>query len=72
MVNSADPDLLFANFGDVDRIGHADITGTTVQAARTAALASADLQVGRLVDHLVATGRWSTSVLVVLADHSMD
>lgn len=72
MVNSADPDLLFANFGDVDRIGHTDVTGTTVRAARTAALASADVQIGRLLDHLVATGRWAGSTVIVLADHSMD
>ncbi|HEX8497759.1 MAG TPA: alkaline phosphatase family protein [Actinomycetales bacterium] len=72
MVTSADPDLVFASFGDVDRIGHSDLTGTTVRAARTAALASADAQVGRLLDHLVATGRWAGSTVIVLADHSMD
>lgn len=72
MVDSADPDLVFASFGDVDRIGHSDITGTTLRAARTAALASADLQVGRLLDHLVSTGRWAGSTVIVLADHSMD
>ena len=72
MVEGADPDLIFASFGDVDRIGHSDVTGTTVRAARTAALASADLQVGRVLDHLVATGRWAGSTVIVLADHSMD
>ncbi|KGJ77558.1 phosphodiesterase [Cryobacterium roopkundense] len=72
MVDSADPDLVFTNLGDVDRVGHSDVTGTTLRAARTAALASADHQVGRFVDHLVATDRWSSSVLIVLADHSMD
>lgn len=72
MVDAADPDLVFANFGDIDRIGHADVSGTTLKVARTAALASTDTQVGRFVDHLKATGRWETSVLVVLADHSMD
>ncbi|MDA3629207.1 alkaline phosphatase family protein [Saccharopolyspora sp. WRP15-2] len=72
MVDSADPDFAFANFGDVDRMGHADLTGTTLRAARTAALASADAQVGRFVDHLVDTGRWSSSVLLICADHSMD
>nr|WP_130179126.1 alkaline phosphatase family protein [Cryobacterium sp. SO1] len=72
MVDSADPDLVFTNLGDVDRVGHSDVTGTTLRAARTAALASTDHQVGRFVDHLVATDRWSSSVLIVLADHSMD
>lgn len=72
MVDAVDPDLVFANFGDVDRIGHADVSGTTLQVARTAALASTDRQIGRFVDHLKATGRWETSILVVLADHSMD
>ncbi|RKT84705.1 Predicted pyrophosphatase or phosphodiesterase, AlkP superfamily [Saccharopolyspora antimicrobica] len=72
MVDSSDPDLVFANFGDVDRLGHADLTGTTLRAARAAALASADAQVGRFVDHLVRTDRWSSSVLLICADHSMD
>lgn len=72
MVDSADPDLVFANFGDVDRVGHTDLTGTTLRAARAAALASADAQVGRFVDHLRGTRRWESSVLLVVADHSMD
>ncbi|PXY28624.1 alkaline phosphatase family protein [Prauserella flavalba] len=72
MVGESDPDLVFANFGDVDRVGHADLTGTTLRAARTAALWSADLQVGRFVTELKGSGRWLSSVLVVLADHSMD
>lgn len=72
MVDGADPDLVFVNLGDVDRIGHSDLSGTTVQAARTAALASTDLQVGRFVDHLVSTGKWESSIVMVLADHSMD
>jgi hypothetical protein len=72
MVDTHDPDLVFVNLGDIDRVGHSDLSGTTLRAARTAALASTDLQVGRFVDHLRATGRWERSVLVVLADHSMD
>ncbi|MFZ5869785.1 MAG: alkaline phosphatase family protein [Actinomycetota bacterium] len=72
MVDAADPDLVFTNLGDIDRFGHSDLSGTTLRAARQAALADTDRQVGRFVDHLVATGRWSSSVLVVLADHSMD
>ena len=72
MVDEADPDLVFANLGDIDRVGHSDFTGTSLQTARTLALASTDLQVGRFVDHLRGTGRWEHSVVLVLADHSMD
>ena len=73
MVDSVDPDLVFTNLGDIDRVGHSDLTGsTTLEVARTAALASTDQQVGRFVQHLKDTGRWETSVLVALADHSMD
>jgi hypothetical protein len=73
MVDAHDPALVLVNLGDVDRIGHADVTGgVSVQAARSAALASADLQVGRFIDHLQATGRWETAVVLLLADHSMD
>jgi arylsulfatase A-like enzyme len=72
MVDTADPDLVFANLGDIDRVGHSDLTGTSLRTARTVALASTDLQVGRFVDHLHRTGRWERSVLLVLADHSMD
>lgn len=72
MVMGPDPDLVFCNLGDVDRMGHADLTGTTVAAARALALASTDAQVGRFVRLLQDSGRWSSSVLMVLADHSMD
>ena len=72
MIDSVDPNFIFVNLGDCDRVGHADLTGTTVQAERRAALASADQQVGRLITHLRETGRWANSVLMVLADHSMD
>jgi len=73
MVDAHDPALVLVNLGDVDRVGHSDETGgLSVAAARKAALASTDLQVGRFLDHLRATGRWSSSVVMVLADHSMD
>lgn len=73
MVDGVDPDFVFTNLGDVDRVGHADLTGsTTLALARQVALASADLQVGRFVAHLEDTRRWANSVVVVLADHSMD
>lgn len=72
MVERFDPDLVFVNLGDCDRVGHADLSGTTLRAARRVALAGADTQVGRFVDMLKDTGRWATSVVIVLADHSMD
>ena len=72
MVAGFDPNLVFVNLGDCDRVGHSDLTGSTLQAARRAALLSADTQVGRFVDMLKSTGRWKNSVLIVLADHSMD
>ncbi len=72
MVEELDPNLVFVNLGDCDRFGHSDLTGTTLKAARQAALADVDTQVGRFVDMLKSSGRWSKSVVVVLADHSMD
>lgn len=72
MVDQLDPNLVFVNLGDVDRMGHSDFTGTDLKAARRAALVDTDLQVGRFVDMLKSSGRWEHSVVIVLADHSMD
>ncbi|MFC4782904.1 alkaline phosphatase family protein [Nocardioides sp. MAHUQ-72] len=72
MVDELDPDFMFVILGDVDRFGHADLTGTTLRLQRRVALADTDRQVGRFVDMLRATGRWRHSMLLVLADHSMD
>ncbi|GAA5128510.1 alkaline phosphatase family protein [Haloechinothrix salitolerans] len=72
MIDEADPDLLFCNLGDCDRVGHADLTGTTLALARTAAVRTSDDRLGAIVSHLKDTGRWQHSVLFVLADHSMD
>jgi hypothetical protein len=72
MIDQFDPSMMFVNLGDVDRVGHADITGTTLKAARNAALASTNLQIGRFVDKLKSTGKWDSSMVIVLADHSMD
>ena len=50
---------MFVNLGDIDRFGHADLTGPLgLKAARRAALADTDLQVGRFVDALKSSGRW--------------
>jgi ectonucleotide pyrophosphatase/phosphodiesterase family member 5 len=74
IVDRYDPDLVFCNLGDIDRVGHSDPTGPLLPlpAVRTADLTATDALVGTFVDHLVATGRWESSVLVVLADHGMD
>jgi len=62
-----DVDFHFINLGDVDRLAHA-----SGEQARSAALAEADAQIGRLVDALMAAGRWDSTVLIVLSDHGMD
>ncbi len=72
MVEEHDPHLVFVNLGDVDRVGHSDLTGTTLRQARRTALRTTDQQVGRFVAMLKETGRWRNSMVVVLADHSMD
>ena len=72
MLSGPDPDFVFTNLGDIDRVGHSDVSGTTLRAARETALAATDLQVGRFIDHLKNTGKWDSSVVMVLADHSMD
>lgn len=57
MVDEADPHLVFANFGDIDRVGHADLGGTiNLPAMRYAALANTDRLVGNFVEHLKAKG----------------
>ncbi len=72
MLDTFDPDLMFVNLGDIDRFGHTDLTGTTLQLARRTALVDTNLQVQRFIDRLKATGKWASSLVVVLADHSMD
>ncbi|MDT9593674.1 alkaline phosphatase family protein [Nocardioides zeae] len=73
MIDQYDPHLTFVNLGDIDRAGHSDVTGGLgLQLARRLALLSTDRQVQRLVSHLQETRRWSTSLVLVLADHSMD
>lgn len=72
MVQRFDPHLMFVNLGDIDRFGHTDLTGQTVQVLRRLALAGTDRLVGDFVAMLKRTGRWRRSVVIVLADHSMD
>lgn len=66
------PRLTFTNLGDVDRVGHIDVTGTGFRYARTAAVRNTDAQLGRFVTYLHEAGAWESSVVIVVADHSMD
>lgn len=72
MVRTFDPHLVFINLGDIDRFGHADLTGGTLKVLRELALADTDKQVARFVNHLKNSGKWDSSMLIFLADHSMD
>jgi len=66
------PRMTFTNLGDVDRFGHGDLTGTSLKIARRTALTDTDAQIARFVAALTTSGAWSRSVLIILADHSMD
>ncbi len=72
MVEEFDPNMVFVNLGDIDRFGHADFSGSDARLQRQLALADTDNQVKRLVDLLKSSGRWEHSIVIVLADHSMD
>ncbi len=73
MVTEHDPHLVFVNLGDIDRFAHSDTTGPSgLEAGRRTALANTDRLVGGFLDLLKETGRWEQSIVVVLADHSMD
>ena len=72
MLDEFDPHLMFVNLGDIDRLGHTDYTGTTLQVLRQAGLAQTDVLIGQFLDELKASGRWEDSIVIVLADHSMD
>ncbi len=72
MVASADPHLVFANFGDIDRFGHSDLTGSSLQVLRRTALTSTDQQIGSFVRWLRTRPAWPNTTVIVLADHSMD
>jgi hypothetical protein len=73
MVEDVDPHLMFVNLGDIDRYGHTDVTGPLgVKALRRLALVKTDTYVKLFVDMLKERGHWRHSMLIVLADHSMD
>jgi ectonucleotide pyrophosphatase/phosphodiesterase family member 5 len=76
-----EPDFLFLNLGDVDRVGHIDETGGLTQplpgvgripVLRHVALQSADQALARLEAQLRADDAWEHTVVLVTADHSMD
>ena len=68
-----EPDLLFVSLGDVDRSGHSDPSGPAGEPAfRDAALQNTDSQVERIVTALRDSGRWDSTVLFLVSDHSMD
>jgi ectonucleotide pyrophosphatase/phosphodiesterase family member 5 len=71
-----DPDFLFLNLGDVDRMGHVDESGSLtdgeVPVGRTLVLQTADAQIRLLVESLKSEGWWESTVFIVTADHSMD
>ena len=73
MVDEFDPAMMFVNLGDVDRVGHSDLTGTTLKAARDRGT-GLDQRAGRTVRRHAQeqSGRWASSLVLVLADHSMD
>jgi hypothetical protein len=58
LIDSEDPELVCVRFGDSD---------PPLGIARSLAVRTADEQVGKLVRHLKATGRWERSVLLVVA-----
>lgn len=72
MIDEHDPALMFVNLGDVDRFGHADLSGSSIKLLRTLALIDTNVQLERFVDHLRDRGSWARSVVILLADHGMD
>jgi arylsulfatase A-like enzyme len=72
VVSEHDPALMFVNLGDVDRFGHADLSGSSLRLLRTLALIDTDAQLSRFVGRLQRDGRWERSVVILLSDHSMD
>ena len=72
MVEEFDPDMVFVNLGDVDRVGHSDLTGTTLKAARRPRWPTTEPAGGPVRRHAEVLGAVGTSMVIVLADHSMD
>ena len=75
-----DPDFLFVSLGDVDRVGHTDVTGGGTTAlptgsaplGREVTLQQTDGLIRAFVTDLQQRGVWERTVLLVTADHGMD
>lgn len=67
-------DYLFANLGDIDRMGHVDATGFLggTPLERQAAITQTDTLLAGMVETLKQQELWDTTVLVLSSDHSMD
>ena len=62
------PNLTFANFPDIDQVGHS----TGARDAYRAQIGVTDMQMQRFVESQKAKGLWSRTVIVFTSDHSMD
>lgn len=71
-VTDHNPRFTFVNLGDMDRFGHMDLSGYSLRAARNQAVWNSDHKLFQFERFLRDTGRWERSVIIVLADHSMD
>ena len=67
LLNTEDPDFTFINLPQVDGVAH--LSGANSPQVQTA-VTDADMQVGRLVDQLKASGKWQHSTVIITADHN--
>lgn len=58
-----DPALAFVNLGDVDRFGHADLTGSSIRLLRTLVLINTDAQLASFAGPAGSAGRRPGGVL---------
>ena len=66
-------DFIFVNLGEVDRTGHADVTGITgTPLLRNTAILRADILIELFIQSLKAAGRWDNTVMFIVSDHGMD
>lgn len=86
-IATGDVDYLFANLGDVDRVGHLDASSilseftdlldldlldpSDTALLRKAILVQTDALIGTIVTALQAADMWDDTVLIVASDHSM-
>ena len=66
LLGRSDPDFTFINLPEVDAFSHAFGAGSP---QAQAGVTSADMEIGRLVTKLRASGRWQRSTVIVTADH---